>query len=104
MRITYDEFADAMFVYLVPSIGFGEVEVSRMCMALPEVTLMLDANGKLLGIEILSASRVLPPRGLEWVRETAERLGPPEIYRFVKRTEGRQIDEGGPPSSESVDE
>lgn len=105
MRITYDEYVDAMFVYLVPNIGFGEAKVGRTCMAMPEVTLVLDDNGKLLGIEMLYASKVLPPQGLEWVRETAELLGPPGIYRPKELMEDEQIGGVGPPSSEeSVDE
>lgn len=96
MRITYDEFADAMFVYLVPSIGVGEAKYSRICEARPEVTLTFDAGGKLLGIEILHASTVLPPQGIEWVRQTAERLGPPGVYQPEEFTEGGQNKERGP--------
>lgn len=95
MRITYDDNVDAVFVYLVPSIGFGEAKYARICEARPEVTLSFDAGGKLLGIEILHASRVLSRQGVEWVRETAERLGPPGIYRPEDFAEGAPNKEGG---------
>lgn len=64
MRMSYDPDADAAYVYLVDEIGARGVdrtvpvdpsEVGGM------INLDFDAEGRLLGIEILDASRLLPP-------------------------------------------
>jgi uncharacterized protein YuzE len=63
MRVSYDPEADAAYVYLVDEIGAGGVdrtvpidpsEVGGM------INLDFDAGGRLLGLEILDASRLLP--------------------------------------------
>lgn len=62
MRLTYDEKADAAYVYLVPTIDRGEVHQTRHSMVPLDqagINLDFDADGRLLGIEILGASRVL---------------------------------------------
>jgi Uncharacterized conserved small protein len=64
MRMTYDPEADAAYVYLVDEIGAGEVE--RTVPVDPVeiggmINLDFDADGYLLGIEILDASKFLPP-------------------------------------------
>ena len=69
--MTFDGAADAAYIYLVP-IGFGEVATS-----VPgeeeagSVVLDFDRNGRLVGVEVLSARMTLPPA----VIEQAERIG-----------------------------
>ena len=57
MRVTYDRQADAAYVYLVDHVAPGEA-CSQQCVS-RDITLDFDKAGKLLGIEILSARRVL---------------------------------------------
>ena len=63
MRITYDQDADAAYIYLVDEIGAGGVaktvpvdptEVGGI------INLDFDGQGHLVGIEILDASTYLP--------------------------------------------
>lgn len=60
MRMTYDSQADAGYVYLVEQIGHGEVarsqpvELEHGCLVVD-----LDADGRLLGIEVLGAASLL---------------------------------------------
>lgn len=72
MRITFDRGADAAYIYFVP-IGPGEV-VKTESVAPPRsrgtFNLDFNKNGRLIGIEILGATRVLPSE----VLEEAERL------------------------------
>jgi uncharacterized protein YuzE len=75
VKLTYDVDADAAFIYLVDSIEAGQVAESQMCdLEIREgaVILALDANGHLLGIEILGASRLLSAE----VLATARTSGP----------------------------
>jgi uncharacterized protein YuzE len=75
MRVTYDPEADAAFIYLVPTIAFGEVARSQLCdIGLKEtaMTLSLDAEGRVLGIEILGVSKALPPQAIELLRQETE--------------------------------
>lgn len=61
--MTYDPEVDAAYVYLVPSIGKGEVAKTVSAMLELDrsfVAFDFDSEGKILGIEILGASRVLP--------------------------------------------
>ena len=61
MRMTYDAKADSAYLYLGP-IGKGEVTGSQHILAdnsPSEINLDFDADGKLLGIEILLASKIL---------------------------------------------
>jgi uncharacterized protein YuzE len=63
VRITYDPEADAAFVYLVDEIQPGEGSRSLMCdLEIREgaVILVLDGEDRLVGVEILGASRLLP--------------------------------------------
>ncbi len=62
MRITFDRSANAAYIYLVP-IGPGEAATTH------DVTpphargmILLDFNkaGRLIGIEVLNATRILP--------------------------------------------
>lgn len=62
MRMTYDESADAAYIYLVDVISRGEVAQTRFCDVYFEhgsVQLDLDTQGRLIGIEILGAKNVL---------------------------------------------
>ncbi len=75
LRITYDHIADAVMIYLVP-IGPGEAVGADFCF--PEqmkrksnLNLDFNADDQLIGIEILYASRVLPPQ----VLREAEQIG-----------------------------
>jgi uncharacterized protein YuzE len=72
MRVTYDNQADAAYIYLreielggakatVPVIGEDSVLAG-------EVILDVDADGRLIGIEVLNAKRGLPEQLLEKAR------------------------------------
>lgn len=68
MRFTYDPEADAAFVYIVGHIDPGQVARSEMCdLEIREgaVILVLDADERLLGIELLGASRLVPAEVLD---------------------------------------
>lgn len=63
LRVTYDESVDAAYIYFQAEIGFGgsarmipidPVEVGGM------VNLDVDAEGRILGVEVLGASKLLP--------------------------------------------
>ncbi len=58
MRIAYDKIADAAYIYLKEKIEKGEVK-STISMN-ENIILDFDTNKKLIGIEILSASRIIP--------------------------------------------
>jgi uncharacterized protein YuzE len=64
MRVTYDATADAAYVSLVDAVGDGEAATQIHSITTPgdrgEVALDFDADGRLLGIEVLHASAVLP--------------------------------------------
>jgi uncharacterized protein YuzE len=64
MRVTYDPAADAAYVELAGPIGDGESATTIHSITTPgdrgEVALDFDADGRLLGIEVLHASAVLP--------------------------------------------
>ncbi len=68
MRLTFDPDADAAFVYLLPEIGPGEVAHTHMCdVEFDEgaIILAFDDQDRLLGVEVVGATKVLPPRVLE---------------------------------------
>ncbi len=58
MRIEYDKEVDAAYIYLVEDIGDGSVKKND------NIILDLDKDGKLLGIEVLHASRTLNKKSL----------------------------------------
>ncbi|MGO2745488.1 DUF2283 domain-containing protein [Mycetocola reblochoni] len=64
MRLTYDREADAAYLMVVDNIGPGEavrqVQVPDDESAVGQFILDFDANGKLLGMEVLFASDALP--------------------------------------------
>jgi uncharacterized protein YuzE len=62
MRITYDSRADAAYIYLV-EFEAGAVARTYACdprVVNGEINLDFSADGRLLGIEILDGSRLLP--------------------------------------------
>lgn len=62
VRFTHDAEADAAYVYLVDEINSGGVAVSRVANILMDrasITVDFDTDGRVLGIEVLGASRVL---------------------------------------------
>lgn len=68
MRIEYDAQVDAAYIYLVEQISAGAVAKTYPCDPLQvngEINLDFDADGRLLGIEVLDASRFLPKQLLE---------------------------------------
>jgi uncharacterized protein YuzE len=72
VRITYDPRSDAVYIYLVDEIPPGGVAQTYPCDPREvngEINLDFDADGRLLGIEILDASKKLP--------ETLLRSAPP---------------------------
>lgn len=64
MRITYDHTVDAAYIAFVDEIADGAVTQQLHSLATPgelgEVTLDFDENGRLLGVEVLGATNVLP--------------------------------------------
>jgi uncharacterized protein YuzE len=63
MRLTYDPSIDAAYIYF-GEIGHGGVKYTYT--ASPEIStdminLDFDGDGRLVGVEVLSASRTLPP-------------------------------------------
>jgi uncharacterized protein YuzE len=62
MKMTYDRGADAAYIYVKDSIAAGEV--AKTIALDRNINLDFDKNEKLLGIEILSASKVLPEKQL----------------------------------------
>jgi len=68
MKVTYDKDADAAYMYVKGSIKKGEVK-NTMSMN-DNIVLGFDSNKKLIGIEILSASTVMPKKVVD-VMETA---------------------------------
>lgn len=62
VRVTYDPEADAAYFYFVQEIHDGEA-VQTVCVDPDEVggmvNLDLDINGKILGLEVLDARRLL---------------------------------------------
>ena len=68
MRITYSPEADAAYIYLVPEIKPGGVKMTYLCDPLETkgmINLDFDCDGRLIGIEVLGASRKLPAKLLE---------------------------------------
>jgi len=57
MKFTYDKEVDAAYIYVVESIGEGEaVKTIKLN---NNIILDFDKDGKLLGIEILDATKIL---------------------------------------------
>lgn len=63
MKITYSRSADAAYIYIVDDIKRGGVEKTYSCDPIEVdgmINLDFDKNGKLIGMEILGASKKLP--------------------------------------------
>ena len=76
MNMTYDPVADAAFLTLVGSVGFGEVtagDVLDLDLENASITVDFDAKGKPLGVEVLGASRVFLPAFLDAVQRQQTR-------------------------------
>lgn len=62
MKIEYDKEADAAYIYIVYPINEGEakktIEINE------NIILDFDSGGKLLGVEILNASKILDEKVL----------------------------------------
>lgn len=68
MKITYDPEADAAYIQLANTIPTGSVARTVECQISNEVepvAIDLDINGKIVGIEILSARNLLPPEAID---------------------------------------
>lgn len=75
MKIEYDQDVDAAYIYLEYPIKDGEV---KQTVELNEnLVLDLDNNGKILGIEILDASKVLHKKAIIEAQKTIKG------YRFI---------------------
>ena len=57
MRVTYDPAADAMYLYLTERPS-GSPEIARTEEVAAGVMLDLDGDGRVIGIEILSVSKL----------------------------------------------
>ena len=57
MNVTYDKYTDAAYVYLLDKITAGAV--ARTIELKKDITLDFDKDGKLLGIEVLHASKIM---------------------------------------------
>ena len=64
MHVTYDAQADAAYVCLVPRTEPGESSEQELVEE-RDIVLDFDRDGRLLGVEVLHASRVLRPETLE---------------------------------------
>jgi len=61
--VTFDKEADAAYIYLAESIGTGGVKKTYPCDSREVggmINLDFDAEGRLVGVEVLDASRLLP--------------------------------------------
>jgi len=72
VRMTYDSEANAAYIYLVEEIDRGEAVrscVADIAMDNAAITIDFDAEGRVLGIEVLGASHALRP---ETIRAAAD--------------------------------
>jgi uncharacterized protein YuzE len=63
VKLTVDRDVDAAYISLVESIGVGGVKKTYSCDPREVngmINLDFDAEGRLIGIEVLDASRLLP--------------------------------------------
>jgi uncharacterized protein YuzE len=68
MRVTYDPSVDAAYMQLVDEIAAGGVAHTYPCDPREvggTINLDFDAAGRLVGVEVLDASKLLPPEVLE---------------------------------------
>ncbi|MEA3329702.1 MAG: DUF2283 domain-containing protein [Nanoarchaeota archaeon] len=62
MKFEYDKEADAAYIYVVDSIGDGEAV--KTIQLNDNIILDFDSEGKLLGVEILDATKTLSKKVL----------------------------------------
>ena len=68
MKVTYDPRVDAAYIYL-RAIGRGDAVRQVPCdPEMTDVILDFDRDGRLIGIEVLSAKDLLPPEILRTQR------------------------------------
>lgn len=63
MKVSYDPQVDAAYIYIADEINQGGVARTYPCDPREvggEINLDFDSNGRLIGIEVLDASRMLP--------------------------------------------
>ena len=68
LRVTYDSEANAAYIYFVSNIEFGGVARTVPVDGGEHpwmVNLDVDSEGRLLGIEVLDARRLMPPSLLD---------------------------------------
>jgi uncharacterized protein YuzE len=70
MKVTYDKEADAAYIYLKDRIEKGDVK-STVSMN-ENIILDFDSDKKLIGIEILSASTVVPKSSIKSLQSFAQ--------------------------------
>ncbi|MFH1978108.1 MAG: DUF2283 domain-containing protein [Candidatus Aenigmatarchaeota archaeon] len=63
MKMTYDKEVDAAYIYLKDTIKKGEVKSTQTMNE--NIILDFDKDKKLIGIEILSASKVIPKKSVK---------------------------------------
>lgn len=62
MKLEYDKTVDAAYIYLKHPILEGEVKKSVECKK--DIIFDFDSNGKLIGVEILNARKVIDKKVL----------------------------------------
>ncbi len=74
MKITYDKSADAAYIYLEDRIGEAGISKTYMCDPKEVGMINLDFNteGKLVGIEVMDASKRLSPEVLLKAEQTSK--------------------------------
>lgn len=78
--MSYDWDADAAYIYLVEKINHGEVVrscVADIAMDNAAIMIDLDAEGRVLGIEVLGASQALRAETLQSLGAAPARSIPP---------------------------
>lgn len=68
MRVTYDKSVDAAYIYFADNNKPGEVKKTYPCDPIEikgMINLDFDEGGRLIGIEVMDASKKLPPEILK---------------------------------------
>ena len=68
MRIRYDSSADAAYIEIAGEIGLRGIASTYLCdprEVQGMINLDFDADGHLVGIEVMGASKRLPPEALQ---------------------------------------
>lgn len=68
MKVTYDKTGDAAYIYLADEIAPGGVAKTYPCDPLEVngmINLDFDGEGRIVGIEVIDASKKLPPEILK---------------------------------------